>query len=80
MTEDWKIMRNAANVRYFTCKSFIHEAFYTMMKPHTDATLQNDSNTARHIERSTLKQRYHSFYDTSSACKLQLWTYNKTTA
>jgi len=32
--KNWNIMHNAANVPYFTCKSFIHEAF-TQWRQHT---------------------------------------------
>ena len=58
MRHDWKVMRNTANIRYFT--QIIYPAYVKNLyndEPHRDYTLQNDSNTGQYRECVTLKQR-----------------------
>jgi len=70
MTEDWKVMRNAADIWYFT--QIIYLVYMKNLysdEPRMCYTLQNDSNTQQYSECATLKQRYHSSYNTCNLCK-----------
>jgi len=52
MTEDWKIMRNAANSRHFTC--FYTWSIYTVWRIHIQTYTTEWFHTAQYSECSTL--------------------------